>query len=236
MKTLWTFGDSLTSNFIPPNNNPNHWKQKYFELKGYVVKYYGEHIAENLNIELMNEGYEGIDNSQIFENFCVKIERIKPDDILIFGWTNQERIRLATKEDKWGHFSTNLRIKDKNKDGNDSHFPFTVDSLNIFDSISKSTIVEVMFNRMSKLYMNELSNWIKLINFTFKNNRIIHWSWDSRIENCGGIFINQYETIKIETNGSINDYHWSENTHINISKKFIDIINGEEIDNNKNLI
>ena len=227
MKTLWIFGDSLTAPFNPPDNDLNHWKHKYVEWKGYVPKVYSELITENLNINLMNMGCEGIDNGQIFENFCTKIEEIKPEDILIFGWTNQERIRLVTKENKWGHFSTNLRNKDKNKEENNSHFPFNTDSLNIFDSISKNTIVEIMFNRMNMLYINELSNWMKLINFSFKNNKIIHWSWDSRIENCGGIYINNYETIKKETNGIINDYHWSEVTHQNLSKFFIEIITNE---------
>ena len=46
-------------------------------------------------------------------------------------------------------------------------------------------------------------------------------------ENCGGIYINNYETIKKETNGIINDYHWSEVTHQNLSKFFIEIITNE---------
>ena len=74
MKTLWTFGDSLTSPFNPPDNDLNHWKHKYVKWKGYVPKVYSELITENLNINLMNLGCEGIDNSQIFENFCIKIE------------------------------------------------------------------------------------------------------------------------------------------------------------------
>jgi hypothetical protein len=227
MKTLWTFGDSLTSSFIPPETNINHWKQRYADWKGYTPKVYGEFIADTLDINLINKGFEGIDNSQIFENFCINVEQIQSEDILIFGWTNQERIRLVTKENTWGHFSTNLRDKDKKKEENDSHFPFNIDSLNIFDSISKNTIIEIMFNRMNTLYINELCNWIKLINFSFKNNKIIHWSWDQRIQNCGGIYINNYETVKKETNNIINDYHWSENTHNDLSNFFIEIINNE---------
>ena len=40
-------------------------------------------------------------------------------------------------------------------------------------------------------------------------------------------YINNYETIKKETNGIINDYHWSEVTHQNLSKFFIEIITNE---------
>ena len=52
MNTLWTFGDSFTDFFYPPDKSEIHWRQKYIKFKGYTPKVYGEIIAEKLNLNL----------------------------------------------------------------------------------------------------------------------------------------------------------------------------------------
>lgn len=235
MANLWTFGDSFTDYFKPPENNEIDWRQKYTRWKGYVPKVYGEIIAEKLNLNLINKGRGGVDNNQIFEDFCSVLELIKEEDLVIFGWTNQERFRLSTKNDEWGHFCANFRDKDKTKEEGDSHF-FSMKSLDKFESIAKNTILQIMVNRMSSLYTLELCNWIKLINFSIKNNKILHWSWDSRMENCNVLFINSVETIRKETNGLINDAHWAESEHYKVADMFIELLNENRTKTHRKLL
>ena len=73
--------------------------------------------------------------------------------------------------------------------------------------------------------------YIKLINFTLKNNKIIHWTW---VEPSNKFFTDekQYEKtyydllepykkyllIKEETNKEIDDFHYGEIAHLELSE------------------
>ena len=53
----------------------------------------------------------------------------------------------------------------------------------------------------------EILNWIELLKHTFKSNTFINWTWSKtewKLSRWG------YETIKMETDGLIDDAHWSE--------------------------
>lgn len=229
MGTLWTFGDSLTDSFQPELNSFRHWRHAYVEWKGYVPKVYGEYISDELNLTLVNKGIAGASNSQIFEEFCKVSHLIKSDDVLIFGWTNIERFRLVSKTNKWINIFANVRLKNSDKNFLDE----TIDNL---DSISKETIFQTLFNRSNDLFINELENWINLINVSFKNNKILHWTWDNRkINGCLNIPLENFENITMETNNHINDKHLSEQGQKNISEHMIKLI-ANDFTKNRNVI
>jgi len=221
MANLWTFGDSLTDYFTPPNDVIRHWRHKYIEWKGYSPKVYGELLSEKLEINLKNKAISGNNNNQIFEEFCKNCTEINEDDILIFGWSNQERFRLVNKNGGWTSIYGDWRSKDKKE----KESFLLQETLDILDSISKETIQQLLLNRMHESYRNELYNWIKLINTAFKNNKIIHWSWDERLsENIITIPLNKFENIDEETNGVLKDKHWSEKGQKDMSNFLLDII------------
>jgi hypothetical protein len=217
MNNLWTFGDSFTDYFYPPERSTIHWRQKYIEYKGYVPKVYGEIIAEKLGLNLINLGLGGVDNSHILEEFCKVVDKIKEGDILIFGWTNQSRFRLVNKSDQWGHFNP--------EPGNENGF-FAHKKIETFEFISEKTIQELLINRSNFPYVLEICNWMKLINFSLKN-KIIHWSWCSDLSKCGIILSKKYRNIKQETNGEVDDGHWCEDSHYEFSEFLIDILNNK---------
>jgi hypothetical protein len=229
MKTLWTFGDSLTDSFLPPVNSGKHWRHQYTEWKGYTPLVYGEHISNKLNLSLINKGIAGASNAQIFEEFCKVSHCIEDGDILIFGWTNIERFRLVSKDGNWINIFANLRLKQSDKNFLDE----TIDDL---DSITKETIFQTMFNRSNDLYISELESWINLINTSFKNNKILHWTWDNRkINKCVNIRLENFENITLETNNYINDKHLSELGQRDISEYMIKLLTNNFIEN-KNMI
>jgi len=213
MSTLWTFGDSFTDFLKPYSDDKRHWRHKYVEWKGYVPKVFGEIVAEKLNMKLVNKGMGGCDNSYIFEEFCKVCEEIKEGDVVIFGWTGQERFRLVNKDNEWGFFNSDM----KNSDGFFSHKP-----LDSFEFLSNKTITEVMVNREHEFYMSEVCNWIKLINLSLKKIKTIHWSWYPTFKSCDSIhYAFGYKTITGETKGKISDGHWCEESHYLFSEEMI---------------
>jgi len=205
MDTIWTFGDSFTEYYNPMKNAEPHWRTRYIDWKGYIPKVYGEFIAEKLNLKLINKGRGGCDNSFIFEEFCKVASEIKKNDIVIFGWTDVNRFRLFNKNNNCAFFNASIE--------RDGEF-FSHVSLDTFEFLSKKTIQEIIINRESEMFIYELSNWIQLINLFLKNIDVIHWSWDTQNSICKNMIISDnYQRIKNETKGVVDDGHWSENGH-----------------------
>lgn len=193
MDTLWVFGDSFSDFYKVPSKSSTDFRYRYLMWKNKPVKVYGEIISENLNLNLINKSSGGVSNSHIFEEFCKVSNKIGENDIVIFGWTEQSRFRLANRHDTW----SNLAPSDLGKKVID------------ISGVSKNTISEIMVNRSNIPYSIELRNWIKLINIFLNGRMVFHWTWSDEI--VGSIWkVGRYETIGKETNGEVVDSHWSE--------------------------
>jgi hypothetical protein len=223
MNTLWTFGDSFTQSYIPPIDRGRNWRNDYIEWKGYHTKVYPEFIAEKLNLNLINKGVGGCDNSYIFEEFCKVASQIQKNDIVIFGWTDVHRFRFFNDKNECGFFNVNVLDKDAGP-------IFSQEFFNTLDCLSVRTVEEILINRDSKMFLHELCNWINLINLFLKDINVIHWSWDRNNSICKNIIIStRYERIFDETKGSIIDYHWSENGQKMFSEHLIKKINKDNL-------
>ena len=194
---LYIFGDSFSAGFSFESN----WTNNYVNWKGYSPKGFGEIISQKLNLELINLAENASDNYSILQKFCDNEKNIKKNDLVIIGWSSPLRFRLVSKDwitilPNYDKFST--KEIDKTK-------------------ISESTLIEILLNRDDIRYCNEVNSWIKLLNNLDKN--IIHWTpFDQRLD-C--MFLNEFETIVTETNGKLNDWHFSENGHKQLSDLFI---------------
>ena len=194
---LYVFGDSFSAGFSFESN----WTNPYVNWKGYTPKGFGEIISQKLNLELINLSENASDNYSILQKFCDNEKNIKKNDLVIIGWSSPLRFRLVSKDwitilPNYDKFST--KEIDKTK-------------------ISESTLIEILLNRDDIRYCNEVNSWIKLLNNLDKN--IIHWTpFDQRLD-C--MFLNKFETIVTETNGKLNDWHFSENGHKQLSDLFI---------------
>jgi len=203
MATIWTFGDSLTERFNPFFK----WSREYIEWKGYIPKVYGNFIAETLNYDLKNLGKAGCDNYTIFETFCKTYPKIKDGDIIIIGWTNVSRFRLVNKYDEWNTINP--------------HFDTPMSS---FEHISKNTIDEIFVNRDSRHYITEVNNWIQFINSASVNKNVVHWSTIKGKNELNTHHFFQMERINAETNGLIDDSHFSETGQRDLALELIKII------------
>lgn len=208
MNNLWTFGDSFTDRF----HEEYEWSNTYIKFKGYVPKTYPEIISEKLGLTLHNHALGGTGNQSIFENFCKVSDKIKEGDVIIFGWSDITRFRVASDFGGWSNFVTSGEI---NWEG--------------IKKISSNVIDEIFYNRDSRVYITELNNWIKLINsfLSLKKCEVIHWTVFERRFNAHFFMGYEIEQIKDETNGLIDDSHFSEKGHIQISEKLLNIYNNK---------
>lgn len=202
-KTLWLFGDSFTQSFI---NNTNEWATQYVEWKEYAPKVYGEIISDKMGMELVNLGRGGSDNYSIFQSICDSSNLINSNDVIIIGWSSCTRFRLVNKWDDWK-----------------SIIPMFDRNMSNLEDVSNTTLEEVLINRTKVKYAHEVHSWIKLLNLTFSNNLIIHWSPLDRIVSKN--YIGNLTNITKETNGLINDGHYGEVGHLQLATIFIDMIN-----------
>jgi len=214
--TLWTFGDSLTDGF----RSTDTWAKEYNEWKGYVSKTYGEIISDKLKMNLVNLGKGGSDNNTIFETFCKNIKNIKKDDIVIIGWSSVVRFRLAENESRWKMFVPAYGGDDQKKKWMDKQ-------IKDINNISIKTIDEILVNRMSHLYINEINILINFLEYIVKDFKIINWSAyeNGKINTNYAAFC---ERITTETKEEIQDGHFSEKGHLQLSEFLIDILNNNQ--------
>lgn len=208
MKTLWTFGDSLTAGYTTEDK----WAKDYIDWKGYKPKIFSEIIAEQLGIELMNLGKGGSDNDTIFETFCKNIKKIKENDIVLIGWSSLYRFRFGI-EDKWKTIVPNFEDIKK------------IDDINSY-SVSNDTIREILVNRSSPVYLNELNILIFFLEYICKDFKLLNWS---SFENgrLNALYCGHCERIVTETNNEIVDNHFSEKGNIQLADYIIACLNGE---------
>jgi hypothetical protein len=199
---IWVFGDSFSAYF--------RYINYYVEYIGYEPKNFGDLIGDHFNIPTINRAHGGSDNHSILDRIIDHLDEIQKNDIIIIGWTDQYRTRVVNNDDEWELL-------------NPGHINQPTVNLSKY---SVKTIKEIIFNRDSKKYTNEVNNFIKLLNYTFKNNIILHWSWiDHENELITNVpKLKNAKTIFQETNGDVKDFHWGMETHKDLSQIIINLI------------
>lgn len=220
-QTLWVFGDSYSSKSTPdygPEHSlyKNDFRVKYANFKGYYPKHFPELVSEELGLKLVNVAQPSTSNDQIFHSFIDNIDKIKPNDILFFGWTYLSRYNVANRNNEF----ENISIPREGQ-------------ITFEDNMSSNSLNEILYNRGSHtIFYKWLSDYIKLINKSFSKNLIIHSDFfehgtsGNYVEEYKSFLIKRkprYETIYDETNGEM-DIHYSEKGHKDFSKDVINII------------
>jgi hypothetical protein len=211
-RKIWCFGDSFTQLFLPI---PGHtdWRTRYAKYKGYVPKSFSEVLAELTGCETINRGHGGADNFTIFEKIIDHIDQIAANDIIIIGWSNIARFRVANK---LGSFSPVIPGSD-----------IVLKDISKVSGMSKETLEEILINRSTNgCFVTEINKIIRLLKFSFKDNVQIHWSAFSQNDRgLDVVSIPNVPNIDQETKGEIPDLHFNEDAHVILAKHFQELIN-----------
>jgi hypothetical protein len=212
---LWAFGDSFTEPFSVQCGD----QLIYHKWKGHIPKNFIDFISENLQVEKINKAKGGSSNRTILSTFINNMDYIEDNDIVIIGWTSLNRFRIIDSEE------------------------------NFFDVISPQTIIKALWDsptirhsideyliiREHPLFFNELMEYMDLINKSLPKCQIVYWTWhhmnipsykpkfqelinlfNSKLVHNGPI-----EDIITETQGVIQDFHYSENGHRYLAEKIL---------------
>lgn len=208
VKNLWIFGDSFSVPFERVKN-----EHPYVPYKGHNVKIFSELICEKLNINLMDQSNGGSSNYDIFHTFIKNLDNIKNDDIIIFGWTQIIRFRIASKINDF--YDVIIAVVE--------HMKQLID-------VPSESLYDITLNRSkNSIYFDELCDYIKIIKQSKPNCKILNWTWvepifnDEYEKNFYNLLIPyvKYKNIKEETNGDVNDFHYGEVAHQNLYEDLI---------------
>ena len=229
--TIWIFGDSYSSPSIPPYDETHHlysndFRVKYSKIKGYYPKHYPEILSENLDCDLVNLAIPSTSNDQIFHSYVENIDRIKPNDILIFGWTYVSRYNLSNRDNELENININREGQNR-----------------IDEFISNQSINEVLLNRGSHtIFYKWVINYIKSINKTFEKNIVLHFDFfpHGNMDEYVSEYLNllnprksTYQTISDDI-GSGQDIHYSETGHKDFANDITKLILDKFRTNEKN--
>ena len=158
----------------------------------------------------------GCSNYSILHTYIKNIDKIKSNDILIFGWTQPIRFRIASKRNDF--YDVIIAVAPYMKE---------------FIDVSIDTLNDITINRSThSIYWDELIDYINIINKSSKESSIFHWTW---VEPTKEIETNIYEskfyqlllpfkkykTVREETNGKVDDFHYGEVGHSELANDLL---------------
>ena len=219
MGKLYIFGCSYSAlNDMKLLNDPS--LKKYYEYRGGSFPItWSEILAKKLDLALVNTARWGSDNYTIFEDFCKVSDKITSEDIVIIGWSQTLRFRLYSQS------VNKLSSINVWKTNDNRHF----------SNISQQTIEEIIVNRDSKLWLDEVRSWMNIITHLSKltNFKLYYWSFFNEIPEIyvlNDVLDYGAEYITHETNSEIINEHMGEIGHQKQAKYFEDtILNKQKI-------
>lgn len=206
-RNLWVFGDSFSVPFKKIEN-----EHPYVPYKGYCPKIFSNIISEELNLNLMDMSAGGCSNQSIFHTYVKNIDKIKSDDIIVFGWTQPIRFRIASKRNDF--YDVIIAVA-----------PYMEE----FIDVSIDALNDITINRSTySIYWDELIDYINVINKSNKSPYNFHWTWVEPTDKIRTNFyenkfydlllpFKKYKSVKEETNGDVDDFHYGEVGHIELA-------------------
>jgi hypothetical protein len=161
MSTLHTFGCSYTADYTLDGAI---YKKFYNIRGGNFPDVWPKILAKKLNFELNNFGKGGVGNDFIFNQICKNFKQFKKNDIVIIGWSYINRY-------KWVDFNSNLWMMAN----------YSVPAV----SKENNQIIhdEISFNRTHPLYVEEVYDYMKLIDYLSEQIEfdLYYWSGDCNL-------------------------------------------------------
>jgi len=209
MNTLFTFGCSYTADF-ETGNLISYLKYKEYR-GGTYPKSWPTLLSEKIGMNIKNYGIGGTGNQSIFEQFCIHCNEINENDVVIIEWSFIHRYRLSN-DIIWRNFSLGPLLEKNNNEVHDV----------------------IIQDRTNKLYVDEVFNFINLIDEFSKSKKfkIFYWFAEEEMKErlskdmvgiekyifwekplMGTVFDLGGITIREETKNIVGDDHFGELGH-----------------------
>lgn len=168
MGSLCIFGDNSSAIFGRTQERRFEYYRRY-RNDNFPISW-SEILSAKLNLKLNNYAVEGQSNYDIFEWFCKMSDRIKPNDIVLIGWSHVQRFRL------YDEFTKNFITIRPNAIKN-SNTP------SLLNGISQNTLDETLKNRTNNKCIEEVGHWEKLMTdyCMLKKCFIFYWTFDNTL-------------------------------------------------------
>jgi hypothetical protein len=214
MNKIWGFGDSFTFGHGCRPDGPN--VAYYYGHKKENDKIWLDWLGEYMNMRAINLGICGASNDTILDSIIDNWENIKNDDIVIIGITYNGRFDIPINnrlQSVLWDWEERLPIIDKDKNFRKEEIETVLNFKYYFSN--------------SELYKNRQLKRISFIERLLKSKNIKCFTWDVK----SYVIFDSIDTIKNDTNGLIDDSHFSFKGHYD----FANIIH-KKITNNMSLI
>jgi hypothetical protein len=150
---IYVFGDSFSED--TKKETKSSYIDRYFKYKGREIKFYTELLSEKLNQPITNFSRGGMGNDFMFLEFMKNYKDIKSNDIVIFGWSNIQRILIPNN----GMWFSNLHG---------------------FKTLSQNTQDEIRIMRSDPMFIQRQHEIINFIDDCLSNDvTTIHWTWST---------------------------------------------------------
>ena len=147
-----------------------------------------DYLSEEYKTPVINYATGGRCNEYILTKFMEVYSEIKPEDIIIFGWTFIVRF-LIPLDNSW-----------------------VSSIMGTTEHLTEMTKNEINVMRAHPLFIKKQLIVIDFINNILLNNKVVHWTWCTK-------FPDEYSTITKETNGVIQNFHFGEDSHLDLYSK-----------------
>lgn len=212
MKTLWTFGDSMTFGHGCREDCPNNQYYLLYKQEGNDI--WPNILANKLNSNIINLGKSGASNDYIIDSIIDNFNDIKENDYVVIGKTFHERFDVP---DKQYNVLRAVFGEIKDIDINKDWFFWFKNEEQYRTQEEIETLINFNYYYSSNLlYKERQDKRFDFLSKRLEERNVKVFSWQNGDSHKDKLF----ERIINHTKGKIPDYHFSFKGHKDFSEYF----------------
>ena len=230
--TLWTFGDSMTFGHGCSDECHSHTKEEYLAYKKEGDDIWPKHLSKFLDYNLKNLGRNGASNDYILDCIIDNFDNIKENDVVVINKTIHGRIEVPYKDKTYRIPASYEQTKvDLVENNSFIHKVWITEEFKDFGEERIEAFINFQYHFSDHVFYKNRNNK----RFDFLKGRLVNekkvkfcfvWGLEESID-----ILRTFANIKQDTNGKIDDTHFSFKGHLDFARYLYAMI-----DNQKRLI
>lgn len=216
--TLWTFGDSMTFGHGCNELCVSETKQEYLPYKKKGDDIWSNHLGKLLNYNVKNLGKNGASNDYILDSIIDNFDEIGNGDVVIINMTLHGRIEVPIGNNTLNVLSTYenaIKIIEEGKSEEEK------------EKIEAVINFQYYFSN-HQFYKERHRKRFKFIEDRITREKKLRFFYIWSLEDDDKIY-RSFTTIKDDTNGKINDTHFSFNGHLNFAHYLYSLMDSKKL-------